>query len=812
MTKKNIQEKSTYYKVKQEAKIFSNILFILSKVEKDGFFSVMEHSISQIIEQEFVYAVNELKKIFRLNPKFDIKGQLINNTYIYKENLKLLSNILIDSLWKEKCREENVSNIIANANLLKNWKNRVDEIKEEDENTNNTNNSKDEISDREKTLEMVNSQSKLNKLENDEDLECNPDYQPKDDEVQEREQTLDETEGEPLELEGPENNPMGTYICDLNNVHDQFDSNNYGASESKMNDKDLNVQYEDIVDKIKALEMLDPEESPKDQNLSKEIKENKSNKKSLEINDHSENYVEHKSTEAYIELWDKPTMELLVKQKDDKVQKNNLIHIPKSESNYITDIESNSFIKKTFKKFHKIKTEGDDIDREYDENSDGSEEIDNTEIATNMIEKEVPYSNILNKSADIVLNKKLEIALIAGSNMAFPSHRQAQLNQNQVIDDSLKNQNLGVLSIEGPEVSKPKVPDPSSLDKSAKYRHFTNYKSSQQDNFSPFKEYKSLDNKYITNFESDRDLNNSEEFCNSTSHRNRLTNNTNSGDYDQDYNYDSASSKISDNIRTNNLHSMMSFDRQMQQQYKMLHINTSNRENYIKKEKDYDKNYILNIGHQQISPKSLNNKKFINNNLSTANDKNINIGYINKKYNQNNLKKVEELQKSLRKVYKIDNLNNNKNKKVSLKKILKAHEVSNSNSLGNHYQSPSKPNKVLNISDRLNNKGCSSIISHMTVNNSTNYNNNSSSHLVSNNDRQKYTNNNLNISNNFFGTKEMTPRCVKDKFQLNNSINKDATLTTRAVLSKKFPSSTPIKTKSTSNSMNNQISKNIGRK
>ena len=95
-----------------------------------------------------------------------------------------------------------------------------------------------------------------------------------------------------------------------------------------------------------------------------------------------------------------------------------------------------------------------------------------------MIEKEVPYSNILNKSADIVLNKKLEIALIAGSNMAFPSHRQAQLNQNQVIDDSLKNQNLGVLSIEGPEVSKPKVPDPSSLDKSAKYRHFTNYKSS----------------------------------------------------------------------------------------------------------------------------------------------------------------------------------------------------------------------------------------------------------------------------------------------------------------------------------------------
>lgn len=115
MTKKNIGEKTTYYKVKQEAKIFSNILFILSKVEKDGFFSLIENSMSQIIEQEFVYAVIELKKIFRLNPKFDLKGQLINNTYIYKENLKLLSNILIDSLWKDKCRDENVSNIISNA-------------------------------------------------------------------------------------------------------------------------------------------------------------------------------------------------------------------------------------------------------------------------------------------------------------------------------------------------------------------------------------------------------------------------------------------------------------------------------------------------------------------------------------------------------------------------------------------------------------------------------------------------------------------------------------------------------------------------
>ena len=58
----------------------------------------------------------------------------------------------------------------------------------------------------------------------------------------------------------------------------------------------------------------------------------------------------------------------------EKMQRNNLI--PKSEANYITDIESNSFIKKTFKKFHKIKTEGDDVDLDSESNSEILEETD----------------------------------------------------------------------------------------------------------------------------------------------------------------------------------------------------------------------------------------------------------------------------------------------------------------------------------------------------------------------------------------------------------------------------------------------------
>ena len=399
---------------------------------------------------------------------------------------------------------------------MKSWKNRVDEIIEEDENT-NTINSKDDTSEKEKTLEYVNSQSNLNKLENDEDSAfINDDYLPKDDEHQDKILKLEETEGEPLELENPENgsesptkysenqesnseNPMGTYICNLNNIAEKNDSNDCDGSDTKTDDKDMNTQYEEIVDKIKALEMLDSEDT---KIYSKKSKEKASYIKSLEINDFSENYIDNRTqlqidninSEAYIELWDKPTIDLIAKQKDDKGSSKNDVQ-SKTKSNYITDIESNSFIKKTFKKFHKIKTEGDDIDHMSEDNSaDNSGDIvgiENIEIK-NVNEQEIPQNNSLNKSADIVLNKKLEIALIAGKNVAFPSHRQNLINENQTANNTLQAHATDVQSpTDLIEPMRHKLSDAKGYDKSKRYRHFTNYKSSQQDKFLHLKEYKS---------------------------------------------------------------------------------------------------------------------------------------------------------------------------------------------------------------------------------------------------------------------------------------------------------------------------------
>jgi hypothetical protein len=86
-----------YSKIKHEAKIFANIIYILGKIEQDGFFKTITDNYEKIIESEMLYAVNELKKIQKQSPKFDLKGQLINNTYIYKENLKVLSHMISNS-------------------------------------------------------------------------------------------------------------------------------------------------------------------------------------------------------------------------------------------------------------------------------------------------------------------------------------------------------------------------------------------------------------------------------------------------------------------------------------------------------------------------------------------------------------------------------------------------------------------------------------------------------------------------------------------------------------------------------------------
>lgn len=123
-------------KIYSECKIFSSIIFILDKLESDGYFERINECLQFIFNKEMAFAVFELKKIKSRKKKFDIKNQLVNNTFIFKENLKIITGSLIDTLWNEKVRTERIQQTIQKAQqeINKGTFEEIIELGEEEEN------------------------------------------------------------------------------------------------------------------------------------------------------------------------------------------------------------------------------------------------------------------------------------------------------------------------------------------------------------------------------------------------------------------------------------------------------------------------------------------------------------------------------------------------------------------------------------------------------------------------------------------------------------------------------------------------------
>lgn len=107
-----------YNNLKKDVKVIQNIESILEKVEQDGHISLLTQTIEIIFNKEMVYAVQELKKLRLKQPKLDLKEQLTNNTLIFKENLKHITNLLIDVIWNDKIGLEKIQETIDWANQL----------------------------------------------------------------------------------------------------------------------------------------------------------------------------------------------------------------------------------------------------------------------------------------------------------------------------------------------------------------------------------------------------------------------------------------------------------------------------------------------------------------------------------------------------------------------------------------------------------------------------------------------------------------------------------------------------------------------
>ena len=162
--KKEKLEDIFFSKIKQEVKVLSNIHYIIDKIDKDGFLKVIKQCFNSILNNEIMYAIKELEKREKKFKNFDLKNQLTNNTYIFKENLKQISNLMVDQIWKEKMKGQKINSTIEKAKK-KIQIGTFDEIKEEDEQISSSN---DESLSLEPTKNNENFSEEPKKEENDE--------------------------------------------------------------------------------------------------------------------------------------------------------------------------------------------------------------------------------------------------------------------------------------------------------------------------------------------------------------------------------------------------------------------------------------------------------------------------------------------------------------------------------------------------------------------------------------------------------------------------------------------------------------------
>lgn len=87
-------DKPFFTKLKTDSKILSNINFILEKMDRDGHLKTLKSAFDSVLYKEIDFAVVELYKIQKKIKNFDVKGQLVNNTFIFKENLKTIANFI----------------------------------------------------------------------------------------------------------------------------------------------------------------------------------------------------------------------------------------------------------------------------------------------------------------------------------------------------------------------------------------------------------------------------------------------------------------------------------------------------------------------------------------------------------------------------------------------------------------------------------------------------------------------------------------------------------------------------------------------
>lgn len=88
------QEENVINKVKQEIQVISNIPFIFEKIESEGFYKPIYDSLESLLNNEISFALRHLLNDGQLPEMSELKRQLISNSYIFKENLKIICSLV----------------------------------------------------------------------------------------------------------------------------------------------------------------------------------------------------------------------------------------------------------------------------------------------------------------------------------------------------------------------------------------------------------------------------------------------------------------------------------------------------------------------------------------------------------------------------------------------------------------------------------------------------------------------------------------------------------------------------------------------
>ena len=81
-------------KIKREIEVFSAVYDIFQKTQNENNITPIIDPIKSIIQSEIYFALEKLDNVSVLTDMSDLKRQVLMNSYIFKENLKIICGII----------------------------------------------------------------------------------------------------------------------------------------------------------------------------------------------------------------------------------------------------------------------------------------------------------------------------------------------------------------------------------------------------------------------------------------------------------------------------------------------------------------------------------------------------------------------------------------------------------------------------------------------------------------------------------------------------------------------------------------------